>query len=851
MLKYQSDQPIDDQYWRELAVSVDKIKELGEKDLSSRVGKIINRMSVEEVKDLLSQYEITIDEKIEREVILKKFKELSFEYKQEFLFLADFGQRKKQTIGTFYELRIGKQITRYDSHELAQVKHLYQLLPFHLAELHVFHNWTNRARGRIFSMTKSLNEKRLKLILNEKGKMLVNDLYKGSGQKCFYKLTSYTQLGDVIIIKMYKQVNDTPRPDFDSAFRNKEVQPLFFKIDGKKRILEVKNFTIKEQKALIEYLKRSYSEMEIKPLQTEVYSEYDSESVREAFIYGKPVDEKKYIDIEVSKISFRRSTLRDGAKITLELDGQNIWDSVIDAHEKHCVNLHSLKDLNSITISIEGNKRTIQNHIMENGNILFTMDDGRMNNKKKKRFEEAFLAYFGLPLFQEVSNRGYQAGVRDTIDYVMGASTAQKYSKGELTIVESMQSEKFLISVREEFQICKNCGEKQQELDEEDPVCDSCGNVIFVPVVKNILRPQIHIIRSYIKKRLKDIEQQTGMKVVSDSSPKIDGFKQPFIVLHNEETNEQLQILVTQERLKHTTIKRITTMMVPTLIIMIGALENTLHAYQTNCTQAITFGYIYHAKREELSELINNCMKRMKHRLKATISDAATQAFEALQETLLEPDDVSDKYDDKKFEDDVFAILRDMVPNCQKWGKEKSGQVYPEGIFTISAKDKRREQRKVFSYDCKFTRKNKGYDLNKSEQRKAIDYIEKLNDNDYIFNFSDNNSLEGHIFISNRFQTQQKQAMQDHFYEKLQEGSDVKAIFLGIDELLYLHQQYRENWEHIQSCRHLFYSKLITLLTNTDIKKKNIDNMFEIVLDPALMEIRVLDTQKVTKTLGE
>lgn len=851
MLKYHSDQLVDDQYWRELSVPIDGIKELEEVELSVEVGKIIHKMSIEEVKDLLPQYELTIPENVEKELIIEGFKNMSAEYKQELLLLANFIQRKKQAIGIFYEERMKNKTTRYDSHELSQVKHLYQLRPFHLAELQAFHNWTNRGRGRIFSMTKILNEKQLAQILNEKGKMLIDSLYKGSGQKSFYKLTSYTQLGDILIIKMYKQVNDAPRPDFDSAFRNKEVQPLFFKIDGKKRMLEVKNFTAKEQKSLIEYLQCSYDEMKLKPLRTEVYSNYNSVAVKEAFIFGKPVDEKKCVDIEVSKIVFRRSTLRDGAKITLELDGQDIWGSVMDAHEKHCVDLHSLKDMDSITISVEGNKRTIRSHVMESGNILFSMDDGRMDEKKKKRFQDAFFAYFGLPLFQEISNRSYQAGITDTLDYIMGSAVIQKYNEEELTLVESMKNEKFLLSISEEFKVCKNCSEKLRELDEYNPVCDSCGGIIFTPVVKTILRPQVQTIRSYIKKKLKEVEKQTEMKVVSDSTPKIDGFKQPFIVLHNEETNEQLQILVTQDRLKHTTIKRITTMMVPTLIVMIGALENTLQAYQTNCTQGVTFGGIYYSGSDELSELIKNCMKRMKHRLKATISDAATQAFEALEEILQEPDKISHQYDDKRFEDDVFAILRDMIPNCQKWGKEKSGQVYPEGIFTISAKDKRREQRKVFSYDCKFTRKNKGYDLNKSEQRKAIDYIEKLNDNDYIFSFSDNNSLEGHIFISNRFQTQQKQAMQDHFYEKLEKGSDVKALFLGIDELLYLHQQYRTNWEHIQNCRHLFYSKLITLLTSTSINKENIDRMFATVLDPALMEVRVLDTQKVTKTLGE
>ena len=91
--------------------------------------------------------------------------------------------------------------------------------------------------------------------------------------------------------------------------------------------------------------------------------------------------------------------------------------------------------------------------------------------------------------------------------------------------------------------------------------------------------------------------------------------------------------------------------------------------------------------------------------------------------------------------------------------------------------------------------------------------------------------------------------MRDYFNEALGEEYNTIPCFIDLESLLYLHECYRENVEHLHANRN--FEKLILLFKKEIINKKEIDKIFEKALDKDLKENEILDTKKVTKTFKE
>jgi hypothetical protein len=186
----------------------------------------------------------------------------------------------------------------------------------------------------------------------------------------------------------------------------------------------------------------------------------------------------------------------------------------------------------------------------------------------------------------------------------------------------------------------------------------------------------------------------------------------------------------------------------------------------------------------------------------------------------VKPIEVDQEYNHSEFEDDVFAILKDLFPNAVKWGQEKIGKAVPEGVFSIGYRkkigDNLRQYKNAFSFDAKYTRDNDGYSLGISEYRKASDYVRKLNSSDYIASYADSNQLRAHIFIGNNFKPSSPKATQRYFEEHLSEEYSTIPVFVTAETLLHLHALYRRNYEQLMQVPNLFFEKLNFVLANND-----------------------------------
>ncbi|WP_088014523.1 hypothetical protein [Gottfriedia acidiceleris] len=856
LLKYHSHDDLDLDYWQELGIAINPIVELSKNEglINQRLSSLLNRLTIECLKELATLYNLEIYSESTKEKIIDSFIGLILDKKKEIIILQDFLNRKKRTIDELYLLKMNSEEIHYST-SLPRLIQMFKLSPKLLMEGLTYFLWNEKGSGKIFSINKVIPIKNLLKLISEYKQTFPDRLYQLSGKDNNYKIHSFFVNKTEIILSIYKQVNDSTKQDFDKAIRNKEVSTILLSINSEQEIVEVKGANNSDAAHIITYIEETFP-VKVSKIETGVFKNYDPVLISNAFLSGEPIIKSKVKDFLVTKISFRTSLLKKSPKMTYELENESIWPSVIDANDKGILSFRSIKDIEHIMAQVQNKKRLIRSIVLSNGNVVFSMDDSKMDKAIKQSFIEQFEGLFGIPLFHEISNYEFFEGKADKLDYIMALSTSATLTEVERTLFDKLVASKLIKENNKLILTCTACGDvsetEDMSFDLETFHC-SCENTSSYS--KKISSCEVDIKK--VTSKTKQILTPSLLKMGYVASPKpstikIDEEKYQFINFHNDDTNETIQLFITSEHIRSSFMKRITTMMIPTIIVTVGMVEEAVQSLKDQGVYPISFSKIYLSEEEELEKLIHNNIEIIKMQSQTIISKAADHATESLERTKSKPSEIVEGYDDKIFEDDVFAILKDLVPNGEKWGKEKSGKPFPEGIFAISTKNTKREDlRRVFSYDCKFTKKDIGYDLAKAEQRKAIDYVEKLNDNPFILRFSDKEELSAHLFISNRFQDHQKDGMREYFNEKLGEKYDTHPVFLDIQSLLYLHKCYRKNVEHIDANRNLFYERLIHLFTRENITQQEIDKMFRTVLDRELVEHRNLDTKKVTDSLEE
>lgn len=260
--------------------------------------------------------------------------------------------------------------------------------------------------------------------------------------------------------------------------------------------------------------------------------------------------------------------------------------------------------------------------------------------------------------------------------------------------------------------------------------------------------------------------------------------------------------------------------MIPTIIIYYGIDNEQAKLMTPNSIEMIQFAKLY-ANKDDVDvqgKILKDIFRRLEKMLHYQIVNAAMLANEDLEKVNDIPSKIGKGYSETDFEDDIYALLKDIIFNSEKWGASDIGKPLPEGALTFQYSEnsgsKEYENRVAFTFDCKLTNKDDGYDLGRSEQRKAMEYVNKFNRTNEIHRYCNNNKeLSSHLFISNKFKEIQLENMIKYFEENIDSGNTTKPVFIDFKGLVEFHSWYRTNYESIQKKRNDFYRELKNVLT--------------------------------------
>ncbi|OUS77299.1 hypothetical protein B1748_09165 [Paenibacillus sp. MY03] len=850
-------------FWRNLQVRFDALHNNQGKE-QFRI--TLTSISAKELGELSSALSLPIAD-LNKEQLIEGMLVIDSEKQLLVSLLRDFTNRRKNTIIQYYDLHTKGQEKIYET-PTAQLFSLYMESPALLYEIYTFHLWSVKGSGSLLSAEaegsdKKINKTKTEKIAVEKGYQdkLCDNLFKQTGRKNKYRVFSYAQFKERMILLLYKRVNDTSIPDFEENVRNQEVNALMFDISWGNQTVEMKAATLGERKGIKQYVEDTFDTV-LTELKSEVFRDYDAKVFKAAVLQGTTATGTPVDDFLIDRITFRGSPLKNAPEVTLQLKDIDIWPSVMDAHEKGAVNVKSLKDIAYMSVHSAKASRTIRSIIKENGNIVFSMDDSRMDEATKVRLNQKFSEKFGIPLFQEITNEKFVAGKADLFNYVLTNSSADALREPEEKQALQELQVAGLLTVQDDYRIyCLNeeCSfqDKAETGNATLEECPSCKEKEFGISKSSSILTNIKNLTSAVRNQLEHICVGEEWIVLKESTRKYNSNQYNFYNYERARDGKPLQVLITDQVIPGRVVKQLIKQMTPLFVIFVGKQEKDIEAYNNECIQAMTFGEVFSIESTIAKTHFNKLYADLELRSKNFNAKAAYEAnISITKEVGDDPTKVGREYTDTEFEDDVYCLLKDIFVNTVKWGQEMKGQAVPEGVFSISYRKKKGNNlvghKFAFSYDCKLTRKAEGYNLTKSEQRKAVEYVDTLNNSDYIASYSMDNQLTAHIFISNRLRSAQIDGMIRYFEEQLGDDYDAMPVFLESDLLMYLHTWYRQKEEELRQAPNNFMAQLYELFKEPGlITKDKIDRIINKALDPSLRELEFLDMGKLSKDITE
>lgn len=827
----------DSDFWEGLNVNY---KYITQGEISEKCQKMLIRKNLQVINELAGLFSIPLDESDNKLKIIEKLSSMVSTDKKMLLLLDSFSTRKRAAIKLHYNLLdSGKSETL-----LAQLVEIFSANSNSISDIYTENNWFTRKSGNVFKYnTSKITFDSIKDLttITHKRKHLIDYLYNKTNQtKHKIYCCSFNKKSQEITIEFHKQKNYYTVPDFDKNLNNKEPEPFLLKFSFLENSYEVKSNEIKYSTILRTYFDNEFN-AECSEINGEVFEKASYTDILNALITTNS-DQQFLSDCIINGLSLSNSRLTYSPTLNLFHKKESVLPSYNQLIENNIVQFSSLNDINYFNVIFRQKNKKVKVSVVENGDFYLSYDDSHMDLTDKEDFESTFLKIINIPLKRKISSLLFKEGKGSKIDYVMRILNSPNFTSSENDILNSLLNTNKLTKTSHEYYECNSCENivYKNNIIGESFNCP-CGADDYALKKDSTIELNLDEIKKSTKKMLSELYDSANYEIIGNTRLTHNKNIIEFLAIKDLSKPGLIQFLVADTAISSHLIKRIIKTLTPTILICIGMTQNEIDNLNDKGILAIGYGYLLEAQRNNLVEKLLEKIEQLQISHQTSISRAADLARTDIESKICK-EKVDNDYTDKIFEDDVYSIFKDIFVNSIKWGKEKSGKPVPEGLVSLSYNYLRNKKDVVYSYDCKLTQSEKGYDLGRSEQRKAAEYVNTLNGDPYLQSFSSDNHVSVHIFISNNFKESQLKNIEEYFDKHVVEKCI--PVFFDIDALSKLHKYYRSNKESLVPNRDKFNYYFDSLLSNKRITAKKIDEFIDNVKDTDLETVKQLNPRK-------
>jgi len=570
-------------------------------------------------------------------------------------------------------------------------------------------------------------------------------------------------------------------------------------LDSAARVLHIKSGNRRFAEVIGEFCK-SQLNTEVRLLNNDVFSDYDQEQVRHAFL-GR---HKEATGIDLTEVSYARSSLPGRGPITVKTGFMQTTirsDLQLLAESYDLLDIRGLADVTSLKASFKGRIAEITPETTKGGAIRLVFQNAGWPAELQVEFEQAFLDTFRIPVNKLLDPTGMSLGDAGVLAYLLTVRCENAVEKYQEEAFGFLCDHEYLTRQSTTVRCCTNnlCANRRRIVrDDTQSVCRRCDNSLEETTLVEVRRNDAKLVE-VIAKAFGDVEPWT----FRSPARKFEGREYYSLDRSDGRVEDGSICVVLQDRLTTETKTAFERFSQP-LIVVQPVTEARRIYIDENSIGRISLSYLLAAMRDAVEwpkclALCKQLTAKLMQSYKERIEKAARHSRAVLEHQ-------RDKLNGARYERDIFNLMRVVFPYCHKLGRDFKSE--PDGFVCIA--DYRETEGGLadagswnFTYDAKYSEKENGYELDRGEQRKMLDYITSFRNNRKILD-GQHRKISAHIIVSNQVSNDRMQNAAGFLYGRnglREKHRDVKLVLMREKFLSTLFDWMQGNAETVQTKR--------------------------------------------------
>ena len=541
----------------------------------------------------------------------------------------------------------------------------------------------------------------------------------------------------------------------------------------------------------------------------QVFSGFDPEAVNLNLTGGYSNEH----GIELIELVCSRTALPGKCQMTLKalpLEASLRPDLEI-LRENSMMSLNGVQDIESMKITFNGKIASIVKRKLKDGTPELLFEDGGWPIQEAAEFKRAFHKTFGLELNMLIDPASQPLGSVGIIEYLLGIKRVEDVLPHQEDVFEMLENDGVLKVIDFDVKLCANnlCKARNAVVTDKTRVhCAACDQEL-----EDRVEQAVNVERPILVRKIAEQLASLGWRL--DLQEKKFEARSYFLLSKNDGAHPDEDVcLYLADRLSDAIRSDFERLSRPLIVCSFSHDRKDAYVDGDNIGHICLPLLLAAEKDDSLGTKLKGRLKAMLEKLQSNFRERIEKAAR-LSRTVLDED--RELLDGPRYEREIFNLLRIVFPYCHMLGRE--GKPEPDGYVCIP--DYRTGSEGLadveswnFIYDAKYSERAKGYDLNRDEARKMLEYIEKYRNARKQLD-GRNNKFSAHVIISNQVNVAKIERCAEFLFGSdglSEKNKDIKLVLMREEFVIEIYDWIQRNQNDFQTKRGYLLIELIDVL---------------------------------------
>lgn len=608
------------------------------------------------------------------------------------------------------------------------------------------------------------------------------------------------------LLNIDRQTSDQARRDWSGRQRRRNVSNVFVEIDEDRNRIRISTSNTNIRETLRDKLQDVF-DVFLYDLETDVSkSDVNKEKFESELIREENSDESS----RIQAIEFERSNISPALPLQISKKSYNKdIRPIIRSMDSEIVS-PELDNVGKMWVEVEGQEGTINvEQSVQQGFLRLDSNVQTQREDLQELFRNQFNESFGVPLDKKIPLHWVTGDRRSFIASVLkNPSEYDSLRFPNQNLTEELEN----IGVIDRRTIiqkkCLDCGKKENR---PFSVCQSCGGEFEEVARYRVPRTSKAGVREFIK----NILDREGIMYLNKHTEKIFRTDYEFLRVRDHGQEVDIHLNTKDVNLTENAVEHLQKSLNPVLVVNPGEVKN-MHLMDEGLTSTLDLAELIDLELEGglPDDYISSEISTVARSTEELASSNARTALANMGNMEEEPD--SD--DSIQFEQELFHLFNQIIPNTEQWGSKRRGNV-PDGFSEITFDTAQGRYFRSFTYDSKFT-EDADLELDTDETRRLREYVHRIIESE---EFKSTDSELSHFIVITNAGAGGMNVVAERL-NKMQKWSGY-PVYMHASFPMALNIAYNENVELIRNNPDRFYEQLFRTLNDGRLYQTDQDDI--------------------------